>query len=171
VPLSSSLASTGGALNLISCESEALGRTTFSGAGAGRFPTANSILADMIAIAKGTNARRPFPRPPPAKLGLAIKPLDGMQRNFYVRGPAALADLLSVALWRQGRSVTPCGVGTGDADVAGAAGVKAFTVDATSRELASLVRRAAVKVSGGSDAAGAVDGLVKSVAAYPVYSQ
>lgn len=167
VPVNSALGRTGGALNLVQVDSAALGRTTFAGAGAGRFPTANSIVADLFAIAKGTNAKRPFPRAPPAKVGLALKPSDAREHTFFVRGPARLADLLSVALWRQGRSVSPCGVpdATANPDK-----VKAFLVVASARELTSLIRRAARKVAGedAAAAASAENDLVAQVATYQV---
>lgn len=165
VPINSPLGRTGGALNLVQVDSTALGRTTFSGAGAGRFPTANSIVADLLAIAKGTNAKRPFPRAPPSKVGLAIKPSDAREHTFFVRGPAPLANLLSVALWRQGRSVSPCGVPDENPDK-----YKAFLVDASARELTSLIRRAARKVAGAdaSEAGSVEDDLVAQVATYQV---
>jgi homoserine dehydrogenase len=58
VPARSPLGQTGGALNLVQVASAALGETSFAGAGAGRFATANSVLADLFAIAKRTNTRR-----------------------------------------------------------------------------------------------------------------
>ena len=167
VPLRSSLGETGGAGNIVLVDSESLGTSTFAGAGAGRYPTALSVVADLMAIARGTNSKRAFPRPPPAKVGLSIKPSDSFERNFYVRAPAALADLLSVALWRQGRFITPCG-GTG-APGGKDEGVKAFLVDASARELASLIKRAAKKIVGnGDDADAAAILLSKQVALYPV---
>ena len=99
-------------------------------------------------------------------MGLAIKPSDTREHKFYVRGPAPLAELLSVALWRQGRSVSPCGsLG------ATSGAVKAFIVDnASTRELASLVRRAARKLVTADADGTAEDALVGQIATYPIVS-
>ena len=173
------LAVTHGASNLVHVDSTALQRTTLSGQGAGRAPTAASVFADLLAIAKGTNGRTPFPRPTPARVGRSLKASDTLRRTFYVRGPPALVHLLSLVLWRQGSRVQPCGAPHG-----GAPAAEAFVVAGVShRELASLVRRAARKVhaqgdtvregkvdaEGDADAAeGAVTELCASVATWPI---
>jgi homoserine dehydrogenase len=165
VPLGSPLATTGGAGNLVQVDSLALGRTSYGGAGAGREPTANSVLADLVAIAKRTVPSRPFPRPPPARVGLSVKPSPTLQREMFVRGPAPLANLLSAALWRQGRDFAPCSGGSGGGGSSGGAVVKAFRVDASAAELASLIARAARKVGGGAEAEAQ---LVKDTVFYPI---
>jgi len=166
VPLSSPLGSTGGAGNLVQVDSQALGRTSYGGAGAGREPTANSVLADLVGIARGCMSGRPFPRPPPARVGLSIRQSTALRREMFVRGPAAVTNLLSVALWRQGRTFSPCNIeGEGGGDT-----IKAFRVHASYGELQSLISRAASKVakSGGQEE---VDAVVQQVAVYPVMSE
>jgi len=167
VPLGSPMAGAGGAQNLINVDSAALGRLGFSGPGAGRDATATSILADMVSIARGTHSPRPFPRPPPARVGLSIKPSATLRRDTYVRAPAKLADLLSVALWRQGRAVTPFGAPA--AAAAPAEPVKAFCVNASAAELESLVARGAKKVGGaGPIGEKAAEALAAQVALFPL---
>ena len=62
------LASITGATNAVQIQSASLGQSTLVGQGAGRFPTANSCVSDIIAIARGTCAPQPFAkaRSPPA---------------------------------------------------------------------------------------------------------
>ena len=52
----STLATIQGATNAVQVESSRLGTSTLIGQGAGRFPTANSCVSDIIAIARGTIA-------------------------------------------------------------------------------------------------------------------
>jgi homoserine dehydrogenase len=74
VPTKSILGSTNGALNAVVVEGEYSGRTVYTGAGAGSFPTAVSVVSDMISIAQGTIGSSPFPRPKPsAKTGEVIR--------------------------------------------------------------------------------------------------
>jgi hypothetical protein len=86
-----------------------------------------------------------------------------------VRAPAPLADLLSIALWRQGLPIAPCG-----GKVPGH-GAKAFIAEGVSyRDVALLARRAARKLRGGDEekrAEGAEEGDVlekAGIAIYPV---
>ncbi len=50
VPYSEILGQINGATNIVSIQSEFLGETTIVGQGAGRFPTANSVVTDIIQI-------------------------------------------------------------------------------------------------------------------------
>ncbi len=167
VPLGSPLAATGGAGNLVQVDSAALGRSSYGGAGAGREPTANSVLADLVSIAKGTVAPRPFPRPAPARVGLSLRQSPGLRRDTYVRGPPALVNLLSVALWRQGRHFAPAAL---PAAAAASSEAKAFLVDASAGELDSLIARAARKVAAasGAGAAAAEAELRQRTVHYPI---
>ena len=61
-PMNGIIANVNGATNVVQIVSKALGTTHMLGAGAGRFPTANSVVADLVAIANGTIAL-PFPVP------------------------------------------------------------------------------------------------------------
>ena len=60
VPTSHPLASTNGADNMVHVTSQNLGPASYSGSAAGRFPTANSVVNDIVRIALGTSAT-PFP--------------------------------------------------------------------------------------------------------------
>lgn len=60
VPLSCALSSVKGPGNMVSVSSQNMGSTTFAGPGAGRFPTANSVLNDIIRLATDQQAS-PFP--------------------------------------------------------------------------------------------------------------
>ena len=57
----SPLAQCGGAFNMIALEGDAVGRTWYSGAGAGQMPTASAVVADLIDVATG-RASLTFPR-------------------------------------------------------------------------------------------------------------
>jgi homoserine dehydrogenase len=131
---------TAGPMNLIRTRGDSTGTLAFYGAGAGRFATANSVVSDMVNIAKGT-ASTVIPRPRPRKLGLTLKQSSETARGWYLRGPKDAVELTSVALWRQGRSIRPVGPAGGD--------TKAFMVDGVSfPELAGLARRVAAKATG-----------------------
>lgn len=55
-----SLASVNGATNAIEIESSNLVSSTYIGQGAGRYPTANSCINDIVALAKGDKTQLPF---------------------------------------------------------------------------------------------------------------
>jgi homoserine dehydrogenase len=55
-----SLASVNGATNAIEVISENLEASTYIGQGAGRYPTANSCVNDIVALAKGDKTKLPF---------------------------------------------------------------------------------------------------------------
>ncbi len=61
VPLSHLLASARGAGNAVTVKSANLGTTSYTGPGAGRFPTANSVVADICRVASGLASSDPFP--------------------------------------------------------------------------------------------------------------
>jgi hypothetical protein len=61
VPASSTLATINGATNAVQIASSSLMSSTFVGQGAGRFPTANSCVSDILAIAQGDSSA-PFPK-------------------------------------------------------------------------------------------------------------
>ena len=60
VPCDSDLGKTSGVMNIITMRTVHVGRVSFTGPGAGRYPTANSVVADMCAVEKGTCASTPF---------------------------------------------------------------------------------------------------------------
>merc|ERR1712012_708665 len=53
-PLSTSIANVNGALNVVEIHSDNLGSTHLIGPGAGGMPTANSVVADMVAVRNGS---------------------------------------------------------------------------------------------------------------------
>jgi len=81
VPTSNTLASISGATNAVQIGSANLGSTVLVGQGAGRLPTANSCVSDILDIAQGTSAA-PFPKQP---LTPALKFGNSYTSSFYVR--------------------------------------------------------------------------------------
>ena len=80
VPKSNTLASINGATNAVQITSGSMQSSVFVGQGAGRFPTANSCVSDILDIAQGTCAV-PFPKLAPAELQF----VNGYTSSFYVR--------------------------------------------------------------------------------------
>ena len=81
VPTSNVLASINGATNAVQIASTNLQNTVLVGQGAGRMPTANSCVSDILDIAQGISAV-PFPKQPttpPLKFG------NSYSSSFYVR--------------------------------------------------------------------------------------
>jgi homoserine dehydrogenase len=74
------LSSVNGATNAIEIISKNLGASTFIGQGAGRYPTANSCVNDIIALAKGNIVASPFNPPVPA-----TKFVNNYDSVFYIR--------------------------------------------------------------------------------------
>ena len=82
VPAGDAIAAVHGATNIVSIASDSLRATSLVGQGAGRFPTANSVVADLLAIALGTQGA-PFPR---ACAGTGTPALEAdFAGRFYVR--------------------------------------------------------------------------------------
>ncbi len=108
VPLTSAWATVSGPGNLVHLQSENLGDLWLSGAGAGRFPTANSILADILHIATSIKANASsvaplaFPMPSNPKLHFS----ENYFAQFYVRcfvssvdaGDAAMAQIMQLCV-------------------------------------------------------------------------
>ena len=78
VPLSSPLAAAKGPGNMVVVHSANMGQSSFAGPGAGRYPTANSVVSDIIRVAQGKVAT-PFPlaKDPPVD--------NDYSARFYVR--------------------------------------------------------------------------------------
>lgn len=74
-----SLASVNGATNAIEVQSANLQSTTYIGQGAGRFPTANSCVNDIVSLAKGDKSKMPF-NPPSSK-----QFVNNYESIFYIR--------------------------------------------------------------------------------------
>ena len=54
------LANVNGATNAVELISSNLKSSTYIGQGAGRFPTANSVINDIVVLAKGDTVAMPF---------------------------------------------------------------------------------------------------------------
>lgn len=96
-PASAPEAHTGGTGNLVSLYAERLGKQSFSGAGAGGFPTASNVLADCLEVMRGcgsyyTDAAKPCAIDNDAFAGRWLFRRDGQ----YVFGEYAAAQAFEV---------------------------------------------------------------------------
>ncbi|CAI5720837.1 unnamed protein product [Peronospora destructor] len=73
------IASIGGATNLVNVRSNNLDSSAYVGPGAGRFPTANSVINDIIQLARGDAPLDPF------KESLPLTLQADYEAHFYVR--------------------------------------------------------------------------------------
>ncbi|CAE8730727.1 unnamed protein product, partial [Polarella glacialis] len=79
VHLTNQLSGVNGVLNCISVTSENLATCVYSGPGAGRFATANSVVSDMAMVAKGGGRGDPF------LFNTEIKVVPEVNGKFYIR--------------------------------------------------------------------------------------
>ena len=98
----SAVAMTNGADNIVAIEGDAVGRIRFSGAGAGKLPTASAVIADLIDYASGRAAItfRSLLRLQKAT-PLPLQPQEELSRRYYLRftvadRPHVLADIADV---------------------------------------------------------------------------
>jgi len=84
VPNNHVLAQATGAGNAVVVDSANLGSTSFGGPGAGRYPTANSVVADVLRVANDTCPVVPFP---PNHSNDAIDIDNDYVSPFYIRIP------------------------------------------------------------------------------------
>jgi len=80
VPGSSTLSSISGATNAVQVSSSSLQESIFVGQGAGRFPTANSCVSDILSICQGQTSV-PFPK----ESGSDLKFVNSFESAFYIR--------------------------------------------------------------------------------------
>lgn len=91
-----------GADNIVAVTGDAVGTTTFSGAGAGQLPTASAVMADIVDYATGRtqltfqSILRSAAQPP-----LPLQPPEELSRRFYLRmtvddRPHVLADIADI---------------------------------------------------------------------------
>lgn len=73
------IASINGATNIVNIQSDNLNTSAYVGDGARRFPTANSVLNDIIQLARGEMSSAPF------KVTQAIETVNNYAAHFYVR--------------------------------------------------------------------------------------
>ena len=78
---SDTLASISGATNAVEIQSKNLVRSTYTGQGAGRYPTANSCINDIIKVARGDINPLPFNSKGPGTL----KFVNDFKSKFYIR--------------------------------------------------------------------------------------
>jgi homoserine dehydrogenase len=97
------LAQVRGAYNAIAVYGDIVGETLYQGPGAGRGPTASSVLADLIDLAVG-RAQRTFAAAQlwsKASKGFAVEPTERVRSRFYLRllvadQPGVLADVTRI---------------------------------------------------------------------------
>ncbi len=96
------LAKVDGAFNMIALDGDAVGRTWYSGSGAGQMPTASAIVADLIDVAVG-RAALTFPRLNiwREQPSLPVLPADEIANRYYLRfnvedRPHVLADIADI---------------------------------------------------------------------------
>jgi homoserine dehydrogenase len=90
IPRTHLLADVRDAFNAIHIQGDALGSTMYVGPGAGRLPTATSVLADLVEIAR--QRAHPGERPPPP-LGIPVRelrasrlrPIGAIESEYYLR--------------------------------------------------------------------------------------
>ncbi|MEZ6064717.1 MAG: homoserine dehydrogenase [Planctomycetaceae bacterium] len=96
------IAQVDGPYNMIALEGDAVGRTWFSGMGAGQMATASAVVADLVDIAVG-RAQLTYPHLTLQSSDPAIKlhPAEGIERRYYLRfnvedRPHVMADITHV---------------------------------------------------------------------------
>jgi len=86
LPRSHPLAAVGDVFNAVEVTGRSVGRVMFRGRGAGRYPTASNVVADIVEVARGSAARATdqlaFWDEPN---GLAVSPTAEARTRFYVR--------------------------------------------------------------------------------------
>jgi homoserine dehydrogenase len=104
------IAQVDGPYNMIALEGDAVGKTWFSGMGAGQMATASAVVSDLVDIAIG-RAQLTFARLPLWNTGatLPLKPQADIERRYYLRfnvedRPHVMADITDV-LGRKGISI------------------------------------------------------------------
>lgn len=100
VPHSSPLANVHDVYNAIAAEGHAVGKVFFEGRGAGAGPTASSIVADVMDIARGTHYK-PFTLPVSQLETFEYAPMKHVRTAYYLRlsvtdRPGVLADVTGI---------------------------------------------------------------------------
>lgn len=100
VPKDSALAHVGGVMNAVQADADAAGSLFVQGRGAGGEPTASSVVADLVDIARG-HAAYPFGIASGALAPLKPAPMASLESAYYVRlgvvdKPGVLADITAI---------------------------------------------------------------------------
>jgi homoserine dehydrogenase len=90
VPETSLLAKVDGAMNAVAVHGDAVGPTLFYGAGAGELPTASSVVADLVEIAReiqrgGAGRVAPLSYLPEALRAIPLVPMGELVGRYYLR--------------------------------------------------------------------------------------
>lgn len=87
VPKTSMLASVHGVFNAVMVESDLADRTLYYGRGAGRLPTASTVLADVADVARNLakDASARVPALPPTGETLPVMPIEKIRSRYYLR--------------------------------------------------------------------------------------
>jgi len=96
----SQLANVSGAFNAVLVEGDAVGTVLFEGRGAGEGPTASSVVADIMDIARGVNYK-PFTLPVAALALPKFADMAAMRMSYYLRlgvidQPGVLSDVTAI---------------------------------------------------------------------------
>ncbi len=100
VPLAASLANVRGVFNAVDIDGSASGPVFFEGYGAGAMPTASSVVADIVDIARGA-AYKPFILPVDRLKSLAYASIGTLISPYYLRlsvidRPGVLAEVTAI---------------------------------------------------------------------------
>ncbi len=100
VPLSSPLANVHDVYNAVAAEGDSVGKIFFEGRGAGAGPTASSVVADIMDIARGVQYK-PFTLPVSDLQAFSFAAMEKVRSSYYVRmsvtdKPGVLADVTGI---------------------------------------------------------------------------
>ena len=87
VPLDHMLASVSGVFNAVMVDSDLADRTLYYGRGAGRAPTASTVLSDVADVMRNLakSAQHRVPAVPSTGENLPVKPMQDVQSRYYLR--------------------------------------------------------------------------------------
>ena len=98
VPRGTPIAAVEGVYNAVVAEGDFVGRMMLQGRGAGAFPTASAVAADLVDIAARPPSRRPSGFPPPSSADIPAAPIERHDGAYYIRlmvvdQPGVIADV------------------------------------------------------------------------------
>lgn len=103
VPVGHVLASVGGVFNGVMVRGDLAGDTLYYGRGAGRRPTASTVLADVVDVARNllSGSPRRVPAMPRSSIKVRVRPMAQVRARYYLRlslldEPGVLASIASV---------------------------------------------------------------------------